>query len=129
MTKEEVENYVNINSSRFIKILELDKWKIKFQFEELQEENDIRTLGYCSRVYDYETATICLFWNKFEDEEELRSILIHELCHLLVTPFDVHHNAVYHLLNKKQKQMAERMYDVSQEKTVIKLQDIFCKLL
>ena len=131
MTKEGVEEYVSKNATKFIQTMELDKWKIKFHFEEWneQEEKNVRSLGYCERLYEYENATITFFWNMFDDEEELRSIFIHELCHLIVSPFDIHHNAIYPLLNKKQKEVAERMYDVSQEKTVVKLQDIFCKLL
>ena len=69
-------------------ILGLDSWTIRFEYHETRYEDNPARQADTDGSWQYQDATIRFFLPNIAevDDDEVREIVVHELCHLLLDP-------------------------------------------
>jgi hypothetical protein len=102
--------------------LGLDRWSVEVKYGPIGDDQS----GRCSRLYDYERATIEFDPEKIEDEADVLKTLRHELFHVVHSPFDLYSCAVDNAgLGKTMDDVLDRVWRHACEKTVINLERLY----
>jgi len=101
----------------------LNHWGICPVYEHL----DGSTAAQCWPNPDYETARIIFDATKFEDEEQVINLIVHEFGHILEAPFDVFADAVAEIMkaNVEASAALHRMFIHASEAHVLGIERIW----
>jgi hypothetical protein len=88
------------------KKLGVGHWRLTVKFDLRDGDEDWETQGRCLKYVDYDRAIISLDPDSLADEAEVVRVLIHELLHIVLAPFDVLVNAVGPVLKRDETLVA-----------------------
>jgi hypothetical protein len=80
--------------------LGVSHWELTVKFDLRDGDGGRGTQGRCTKYVDYDKAIISLDPDSLADEAEVVRVLIHELLHIVLAPFDVLVNAVGPVLKR-----------------------------
>lgn len=71
---------------KWSKIMGIDRWDITVDYNSLKFDEDARTNAYCQSSWQYKSAYLEVFLPTLKGNSawEIESLIIHELCHILV---------------------------------------------
>lgn len=89
------------------------------------------TLGDCSRLWDYEKATIRLNPSALADEQAVLETLLHELMHVVLAPFDHYSTAAEAVIGERHvcRPLLDLAWNNSAEKAVLNLIRMYGNLM
>lgn len=101
-------------------------WRVKVAYGRISGDEAGVVHGQCTRLYDYNTATIELDPEALEDEAHALRVLRHELFHVVLSPFDLFGVAVDEAgLGKPLRDVLDRVWRHSCEKACINLERMY----
>jgi hypothetical protein len=118
MDRSEVKRIIEANLEPLMEAFGVPHWTIKV---DLDIEGDAR--GRCTRKLDYNQAYIEIDFDRCEDADDLLHVLRHELCHVVVSPFDLYMEAAREALRDDPSALniLDRVWDHACEKSIINL--------
>jgi hypothetical protein len=93
MDRDTLRQFVVDNIDSMTRPLGISHWKIDVLFDLRCPDGDYVTKAECNRKPSYDRALINLNAGEIEDEEDARKVLLHELFHVVLSPFDLCRNA------------------------------------
>jgi hypothetical protein len=118
MLIEQCKGYVDATLPALVDELMLELWKIEIHYVRLQEDD----LADCSLTPDYKIAVIRIDAEKIDDERALKSILYHELSHIILEPIEF-----YRSLKAQDNELEQKLWTNALENTVTHLERIFAR--
>ena len=118
MEKSEVRAIVEREAESLLRSFGVSPWKLTIAYDLVGDEQ----LGECSRLLDYQTATIRLNPSLLDDEAAVLSTLRHELLHIVLSPLDLYTATVGPLVEGPLRDVLERVWTHALERTVINLE-------
>ena len=104
MKKRDVQQVVETNIEAMKTMLGLDRWEINFEYKPISGKNK-RCNGQCTTDVTWvNRALITLVPGKLDDEEEVLSVLLHELIHCITSSYHLGMVATAELTSKKEYQ-------------------------
>lgn len=104
MKKLDVQRIVDKNIEAMKTMLGLDRWEINFEYKPISGKNK-RCNGQCTTDVTWvNRALITLVPGKLDDEEEVLSVLLHELIHCITSSYHLGMVATSELTSKKEYQ-------------------------
>jgi hypothetical protein len=95
MDRSEVRAIVGREIGPLMQRLGIDHWDVTVSYASSAEDSDgWIEHGRCTRMIDYNKATITLNPESFNDEMAVLKTLRHELFHVVLAPFDLYSSAV-----------------------------------
>lgn len=118
-----VEEYLPV----FLDILNLTEHEIQVSLGRCDDKDNA---GECVRYYDYRRADITINPSLIDTEQELKNVLLHELCHVLHSPWDLfYRTAKEAAATDKMRNILDGVFDHAQESSVSKLERVFSGLI
>lgn len=108
--------------------LGIPHWKITIVLGPTESTDDGScVLGLCRRLPDYNRAQITINFDDIEDEAKLMRTLVHELSHIVISPFDVYRDTItQHLAPDSHEGRSEcRLFTYVVEQTIINLERMY----
>lgn len=106
--------------------LGIHHWKVAVVYGPIGDDAGGTVTGQCTRLYDYNSATVALDPGAMEDEDHARRVLRHELFHVVLSPFDLYAGAVDGAgLGEPLDDVLDRVWRHSCEKAVINLERMY----
>jgi hypothetical protein len=104
--------------------LGIEAWEIGLSYApEAADAEGSLLRGDCTRLVDYQSAHISLNPEAFESDADVARTLRHELCHVVLAPFDLYTSAVERLeLADDAREVLERLKDHVLERAVAALE-------
>jgi hypothetical protein len=102
-------------------------WEITVSYDLRGEYDGAQAEAQCMRLVEYNKAWIEFDPDQFEDEEQVKRALRHELFHVVISPFDLFTAAVKTALGSEEAvcSVMERVQNHVTEKTVINLERMY----
>lgn len=127
MDTPEVKAIVERESGLMMHRLGIDHWTIKVIYhpQPASPEGYIAK-GECSRLLDYHSAHITLNPTAFDDEAEVLGTLLHELFHVVLSPFDLYSEGVDRLgLSTSSQGVLDRVWSHACERAISSLERMY----
>jgi len=114
-----------------MRALGIPHWRIKVVYEPVEGDPGCRGMARCDRLERYETATLTFDPAAFDDADQLRGTLRHELFHVVLAPFDLYDGAVTAAVRGRRDVGAvlQTAWDHAVEKCVVNLERMFWGVL
>lgn len=130
MDRSAVKAFVDHELEPLMSRLGIPHWRIVVAYEPSPvDDNGLCRNGECIRLVDYNSARIVLNPEAFANESEIHATLLHELFHVVASPFDVFANAVKALqLNDDVQRVLESVLTHASERMVIHLRRMYLGL-
>jgi hypothetical protein len=126
MDRTAVEAIVGREIGGLMEKLGVGHWNAEVSYGSIPGDAGGVVHGQCTRMYDYETATIELDPSSLRDEAHALKTLRHELFHLVLSSYDLYASGVDNLaLPKAMHDVLDRMWRHSCERAVIRLEAMY----
>jgi len=113
---------------RYQKLLHLQEWKFTFKYKWIGDEED-QTYGDCTADPSYRSVTISINHELHNSEAALIHTLRHEMLHILHSAFDTYRDMLEKLLDRREFEAVDTLYDFCSEDAVLLMENIFDKEL
>lgn len=90
MKESEVRRWLKKNQDFYVRLYGLQDWDIRVTVK----DTDGTLMGTCNAQYEYRQAEIMLASDALDSELDLIETFLHELEHVLLSPFDLYERAV-----------------------------------
>jgi hypothetical protein len=124
MDQSKVIEFVQIHLAPMQQFLSVQDWKVGLEFKHLGSGSFSSTRAQCDCDFDYLIATLRFDSTLFGRDDEILDALFHELCHLIIAPFDLFYECAHKATAEDAQGSLKRLYYHSMEKTVNTLE--FC---
>lgn len=122
MDKSDVQEIVNDNVKWLRWALQLQEWSITFVYESLPDGIG----GECRPNLPYKMATITIDPDKADNKADVLKTLLHELLHILLSPFENYRESVMQIADGKQMEnVLDTVYYRIHENVVYMLERMF----
>lgn len=117
---------VEAQAPTLIRGLGIAHWTIAFHYSLRGSKGDFARKAECTRQVDYNRASINFDADEFETEEEVVAVLLHELIHVVLTPFDILWNTACAFWpgDTPQSRVMDSVWDHAVEQAVINVQRV-----
>jgi hypothetical protein len=112
-------------------LLGIQHWRVRVSYDPLESERPgWDTLGNCFANPDYDSSLINLNADALDNEEQVLSVLRHELFHVVLSPYNVVENLLAPVLegDATKRGMFASIWTHAMEQTVINLERMFVAL-
>jgi hypothetical protein len=127
LDRSAVKAIVDRESGPLMRRLGISHWKIKFDYDLCERHDDRRTEAECTRLVDYNDATVSFDPAAIDDEDHCLDVLRHELFHVVLAPIDIFSNAIRPIVegDDKVQGVLESVKNHAVEQAVIALQRMY----
>jgi hypothetical protein len=115
---EDCKSFVDSNLPALIKELILESWEIEVDCHARLDGNNI---AECDSDPDYMFAIIRIDCDKIKSEKHLKSVLYHELCHVIQAPIEFYRG----LMKSSDSELDQKLWTHAVENVVTHLERIF----
>lgn len=108
--------------------LGIPHWKVVITLGPIEQRPECSNIiGWCVRYPDYNQAEITINFDDIEDETMLMRTLVHELFHIVISPFDVYRDTItQHIEPDSHEGRSEcRLFTYVVEQTIINLERMY----
>ncbi len=128
MDQSKAKEIVEANLPSLTKAFGVDRWQISIKFGPCTNP---KLVGSCENSLPYNSATIEIDPHKTEDEADLLDTLRHELCHIVLAPFDLYRARYLHTVEERSVQANQEgsIWEWAIEQAVIGLQRMWAGAL
>lgn len=110
----DIHAWIDTNKARYIRLYGLEQWDIKVVVDDAE---DASLMGACEPEFEYKQATIFIYSELIDSEQELIETFLHEVEHILLSPFDIYQRIVEAQLPKGRSSMTSEFFDVLNEQS------------
>jgi hypothetical protein len=126
MDRSAVEAIVRREIEPLKRQLGISHWKVSAHYD--LRADDCCTRAQCTTLVDYERVRIDFDPDGMDDEAEVIETLLHELLHVVLSPFDIVVNALRDVLDERTRTILQSIHTHAVEKAVINLERMYLGL-
>jgi hypothetical protein len=118
MDQSAVKKWVDKHLKKLMRRMGIPHWSITVRYEHIEGD----TMAHILPQLKYEIAEITIDSSKIKEEEQLEKLILHELSHVLTSPYTMFWDSVAHALPEGSIESFKELFIYAEEMTVKNLE-------